>query len=287
MMDDNINQSIQTMSESPEPTAADTGVRRVRHAMKLRLLQVRRITDISPLLRCVTFTGADLQDFVTASFDDHVKLFFPLPGEVEPLLPSGPPGSRATDGPRPVARDYTPRRFDAAVGELDIEFLLHGHGPAASWAAQATIGQKLGLGGPRGSFILPDGLPWQLLIGDDAALPAIARRLAELPAGTPVQVLQETRDAGTQVALPTAAAAQISWLHRHAAAPGTSGLLAAAAGRLAKPDGDGFVWAAGEAAEIAAVRQVLVSQWGLPKHQIRAASYWKRGAESHHEVMDA
>ena len=275
------------MTDIPEQAALPGGVRRVRHAMKLRLLQVQAVADISPLLRRITFTGTDLQDFVSASFDDHVKLFFPLPGEAEPLLPSGPPGSRSSDGPRPVARDYTPRRFDAAAGQLDIEFLLHGHGPAASWAAQAAPGQRLGLGGPRGSFILPDGLPWQLLIGDDAALPAIARRLAELPAGTPVHVLLETQDASTQVPLATAAAAQITWLHRHTAAPGSSGLLAAAAGRLAKPEGDGFVWAAGEASEIAAVRQVLVSQWGLPKHQIRAASYWKRGAESHHEVMDA
>lgn len=286
-MDDNINQTRQTMTESAPLDAADNGVRRVRHAMKLRTLQVQQVTDLSPLLRRVRFAGGDLHDFVSASFDDHVKLFFPLPGQQEPLLPSGPPGSRSVDGPRPVARDYTPSRFDTAAGTLDIDFLLHGHGPAASWAAQAQPGQRLGLGGPRGSFILPDGLPWQLLIGDDAALPAIARRLTELPAGTPVQVLLETRDAGTQLALPTAAAAQITWLHRGSAAPGSSGLLAAAAGRLPKPDGDGFVWAAGESAEIAAVRQVLVSRWGLPKQQIRAASYWKRGAESHHEVMDS
>lgn len=286
-MDDNINQSSRSMTDIPDLAAAETGVRRVRHPMKLRLVQVRQVADLSPLLRRITFGGGDLQDFVTASFDDHVKLFFPLPGGSAPLLPSGPPGSRSSDGPRPVARDYTPRRFDAAAGTLDIDFLLHGHGPAASWAAQAAPGQQLGLGGPRGSFILPDGLPWQLLVGDDAALPAIARRLAELPAGSAVQVLLETRDAGTQLALPTAAAAQITWLHRGSAAPGTSGLLAAAAGRLARPAGEGFVWAAGEAGEIAAVRALLVAHWGLAKHQIRAASYWKRGAESHHEVMDA
>ncbi len=278
-----------TSNLNPNPDASAAGVRRVRHAMKLRLVQVQRVSDISPLLRRITFGGGDLHDFVTGSFDDHVKLFFPQPGSTEPVLPSGPPGenrgSQTGDGPRPVARDYTPRRHDAAAGELDIEFLLHGHGPAASWAAQVQPGQKLGLGGPRGSFILPDGLPWQVLIGDDAALPAIARRLAELPAGTPVQVLLETQDASTQVVLPTAANAQITWLHRHAAAPGTAGLLAAAAASLARPVGDGFVWAAAEATEIAAVRQVLVSRWGLANHQIRAASYWKRGAVSHHAVL--
>ena len=274
------------MLESTEAPAADSAIRRVRHPMKLRRLQVLRVTDLSPLLRRITFGGGELQDFVTASFDDHVKLFFPLPGEQAPRLPAGPPGSRATEGPRPVARDFTPRRFDAASGELDIEFLLHGHGPATQWAAQARPGQTLGLGGPRGSFILPDGLPWQLLIGDDAALPAVARRLAELPTGTPAQVLLETRDPGTALPLATRADAQITWLYRQGAAPGSAGLLAQAAGQLPRPAGEGCVWAAGEAGEIAAVRALLVAQWGLAKHQIRAASYWKRGAASHHEVLD-
>jgi len=272
------------------PTVPTTphGVQRVRHAMKLRRATVLRTTPVTPALLRVTFGGADLADFVTASFDDHVKLFLPQPGSSEPVLPSGPPGSRLAegDGPRPLARDYTPRRFDATSGELDIDFVLHGHGPAASWAAQARPGQWLGLGGPRGSFILPPALDWQLLIGDDAALPAIARRLAELPAGTAVRVLVETQDASTQPPLPTLAQAHISWLHRGSAEAGRSGLLLGAVQRLSRPAGEGFVWAAGEAAEIAAVRADIVARWGLAKHQIRAASYWKRGAASFHEVLD-
>jgi NADPH-dependent ferric siderophore reductase len=44
----------------------------------------------------------------------------------------------------------------------------------------------LGIGGPRGSFIVPMDLDWHLLVGDATALPAIARRLSELPASATV-----------------------------------------------------------------------------------------------------
>lgn len=84
-------------------------------------------------------------------------------------------------------QDYTPRRFDAQ--ELGIEFALHGDGPAANWARQAQPGQTLTVAGSRGSFIVPTGFDWHLLVGDDSALPAIARRLEELPEGKPVTVV--------------------------------------------------------------------------------------------------
>ena len=59
------------------------------------------------------------------------------------------------------------------------------------WAAQAQRGETLTLGGPRGSFIIPTTYDWHLLIGDETALPAISRRLAELPAGARAVVLAE------------------------------------------------------------------------------------------------
>ena len=166
-------------------------VRRVRHELRRRRLQVSRVTRLSPHIVSITFTGPDLAGFVSASFDDHVKLMLPPPGVSELVLPElGPDGPSFPEGaPRPVMRDYTPRRFDAAALELDIEFAIHGDGPAATWAAQAQPGQMVGIGGPRGSFLIPEAFDWHLLVGDDTALPAIARRLEELPAGKPVTVV--------------------------------------------------------------------------------------------------
>ena len=63
---------------------------------------------------------------------------------------------------------------------------------------QAGPGKFLGVGGPRGSFIVPDDFDWYLLAGDETALPAIGRRLEELPAGTRALVVIEVADAGEE-----------------------------------------------------------------------------------------
>lgn len=242
-------------SDTPH-TPGPLDVQRVRYDLKRRALQVLRRTELSPHVVCITLTGDDLADFHSASFDDHVKLLF---------------------GPE-VRRDYTPRRFDPAARELDIEFSLHGDGPAAAWAANATPGSPLMVGGPRGSFIVPTGFDWHLLVGDDTALPAIARRLEELPAGArAIVVLAVT--AADRRPLTSAAEVQLHWVEPSADA------LVHAVSALTRPTGEGYAWAAGEARAMARVREVLVGAWGLDGQRIRCAAYWKAGAQAHHENL--
>jgi NADPH-dependent ferric siderophore reductase len=46
-------------------------------------------------------------------------------------------------------RDYTPLSATAEDGELTLEFALHGHGAAATWAQQAEEGMSAIMPGPR------------------------------------------------------------------------------------------------------------------------------------------
>ena len=268
----------------------DLTVQRVRHELKMRLLQVVRTQAVSPQLLRVTLAGDDLKGFVSASFDDHVKVFFPAAGQDKPILPvAGPNGPVFPEGvPKPAARDYTPRRYDPVAGELDIEFVLHGDGPASTWAAQAAPGQYLGVGGPRGSFVIPEGFDWHLLVGDETALPAIARRLEELPAGVRALVVLAVDNAAAEIPLPSRAGVELRWQHRDSAPAGaTAGsLLEQALRELPLPPGEGYAWAAGGGAAIRAVRQYLVGERGIEKGRIRAASYWKAGAAAVHENID-
>jgi NADPH-dependent ferric siderophore reductase len=119
--------------------ATERAVRRVRHETRLRLLQAKNVEHITPKMLRITVGGDELAGFVSAAHDDHVKLFFPQPGQTKPVLPTSSPNGPLypADAPRPAARDYTPRRYDAAAGTLAIDFVLHGDGPATSWAAQA------------------------------------------------------------------------------------------------------------------------------------------------------
>ena len=236
-------------------------VQRVRHELKRRELQVLRVENLSPHFRRIVFAGEALADFVSASFDDHVKL----------ILDAG--------GGAPVMRDYTPRRFDTATRELEIEFALHGDGPAATWAGQARPGQHVMIGGPRGSFIVPTDFDWHLLVGDETALPAVARRLEELPAGTRAIVRMAIADPADRRLPASAAQTDVAWFD-------TPGELLAAVRALVLPPRDGYAWCAGEASAMAALRRVLVDDKGHDRHAIRAAAYWKRGAAAHHENLE-
>lgn len=260
----------------------------------MRLLTVARTRAVTPLLRCVTLTGEDLAGFLSAGPDDHVKVFFPLrPGE-RPAMPDRPraalgPGADGAPADRLsglVARDFTPRRFDARKLELDLEFVLHGHGPASAWAAQAAPGQPLGIGGPRGSFVLHGRFDWYLLVGDAAALPSIARRVEEVPAGTAVTVIAEVANAAEERSFTTAATLDLRWLHLDGATPGDSARLRTAVAAWQPPPGTGFAWVAAESAVARELRQHLVDSRGFDKARVKASGYWRRGASATHDKFD-
>ncbi len=262
-------------------------VQKIRHPLKARLLQVCRVNQLTASRVRITLTGDDLADFTSASFDDHVKVFFPSSPGAKPVLPIiGPSGPTFPEGERPAARDYTPRRYDGVARELDIDFVLHGSGPAATWAAQATVGQYLGIAGPRGSFVIPHEFDWHLLIGDESALPAIARRLEELPGGKRVLAVIEVANPDVEPALETDTDLSIQWVHCPVASTDGISPLERVVRRLHLPDGEGYIWAAGESASIRAIRQYLVQERGLDKSRIRAASYWRRGDIAAHETFD-
>jgi NADPH-dependent ferric siderophore reductase len=275
------------MSEAFQTTTGRTA-RRVRHETKMRLVRVQEVSRLTPKMVRIVLGGEALAGFVSAAHDDHVKLFFPQPGQDEPVLPTPTPnGPVYPEGaPRPAARDYTPLRYDATANTLTIEFVLHGEGPATSWAAQAGPGQFLGVGGPRGSFIVPDDFDWYLLAGDETAVPAIGRRLQELPAGARVIVVIEVADAAEEQTFATHAQLQIRWLHRDGAAAGSHSLLQNALGEITVPPGEGYAWVAAEASVAKALRRYLVDQRGLPKDCVKAAAYWKHGAAAVHETYD-
>lgn len=246
------------MSESNPP--ALRRVHRVRHELRRRELQVVDVARPTPHFAAVTFAGESLADFVSASFDDHVKFMFD-----------------GADG-QPVRRDYTPRAFDRERRTLTIEFALHGPGPAADWARRAAPGQRVVVGGPRGSMIIPTDFAWHLLAGDASALPAIRRRVEELPAGARARVVVQADE--TDRLLPDGAAdVTVSWVS------GEEELLAALAA-IPLPPGEGFVWCAGEAGAMARVRHLLLVDKRHPREALRVAAYWKRGAAEFHENLE-
>ncbi|GAB3158314.1 siderophore-interacting protein [Micromonospora sonneratiae] len=263
-------------------------IKLVRHDLTPRLLEVSRVTRITPRMARVTLTGEALDGLAHAAPDDHVKVFFPQSGERLPVMPTlGPNGIQPTPAgqPLPTFRDYTIRYVRPEQREVDIDFALHGHGPGGTWAAQASPGDVVGMLGPRGSHLNPLNFDWYLLAGDETALPAIGAWLEQLPAGVPAYVFVEVADKDEEQPLQTAADARVVWLHRDDAEG--RNLLEEAIREIQLPGGDGYVWVAGEAGNLKPIRRYLRGL-GLPREWVEVDGYWKRGVVNldHHAADD-
>jgi NADPH-dependent ferric siderophore reductase len=249
----------------------------VTHPFVFRLLQVRRSTWLTPHMVRITLEGDSLAGFRSDAADDGARLYFPPdPTDGTSWIPSVDSTQLVfPGGQKPPNHEYTPRRYDPEAGELDIDFVIHGDGAASNWAANARPGHYLGLSGPRRSRVIDGGVDWYLLAGDDTGLPSIARRLEELPAGTPALAVLEVANAEEQQPIESRADLQLAWVHREGATGDVSDLLADAISKLTFPEGNVFAWAAGEASSIKAVRRHLVDR-GIPLPQMRMTGYWKR-----------
>jgi NADPH-dependent ferric siderophore reductase len=245
-------------------------IRRVRHELKRRQLTVVRVERFGCTMVRIVAGGTDIEGFTSMGFDDHIKLFFP---------------SGVAD-PSPAMRDFTPRRYDSAAGELWIDFFLHDAGPASTWAAQAAVGQTINVGGPKGSSIISaEGIGSHLLIGDETGLPAIGRRLDELPAGSRVLVVIESDGGAQGYPLETKTDAEFVWVTRKQTPGAPAQSLIEEFRTLKFAHERCFAWAALESQSARAIRRYLVDERQIDKHWIKAAGYWQRDAVGVHDVI--
>jgi NADPH-dependent ferric siderophore reductase len=250
--------------------------RMVRHTLTRRTIEVLSTQRITPHMQRIVFGGEELRGFVSAAPDDHVKLLFPnAKGDlVFPILgPNGPEFPQDAI-PSPM-RDYTPRQYDSIRNELTVDFVIHGDGPASTWAERAAPGQSIGVGGPRGSFITADDFDHYVLVGDETALPAIARRLDEMRASAKLSVLVEIPEHADRQPLGSQAQFEVRWLERNGGDAASSDLLERALRELPERPGDTFYWIAAESHRVRTMRKYLAEERGVQKEWIRATGYWK------------
>jgi NADPH-dependent ferric siderophore reductase len=219
--------------------------------------------DITPRMRRVSLIGETLEGF------EH------RPGQDLVLnLPDGAAGQ--------ARRHYTIRRFDAAETRLDIDFVLHGASPATHWARRAAIGDQLVAEGPRGRTTVRGPADWRLFTGDETALPAIAAMIESLPAGETAIAFIEVADPDEEQPIATAAALDITWLHRAGPPRAPSLGLLEALTTFQLPPGDGQACIIGETSTVRAQRQGLIAR-GFAKDRITAEGYWRPGRVGGHD----
>ena len=257
----------QTIAMAPAPRHH---ILRMRRETRRRLVSVAATERITPNMLRIRFTSPELHDFESLAPDDHVKLFVP-----NPL------------GGEPCRRDYTPRAFDAERGMLTVDFALHQAGPATAWALAARPGDRIEIGGPRGSILVADDFDWYLLIGDETALPAIGRWVESRRAGVPVKTIAVVGGDANRQDFSTRAAWDATWVSRSGGQIDDAELLLAAVVAYEPlPKGDGYVWIAAEANVARVLRAYVSETLGHPKAWMKASGYWMMGQADAHVSID-
>ncbi|TDH39313.1 DUF2218 domain-containing protein [Pseudohoeflea suaedae] len=234
--------------------------------------------QVTPRMLRLTFACGDVTPLVGG--DIHVRLLVPPKGR-EPVWPGLREDGRIAwpEGEDELlVRAYTIRSVDAVRNEFDIDVFQHaGHGvatPGADFARDAGPGDLVGLMGP-GAGGIPQAAS-VLLVGDETALPAIARIVAEAPADTRVEAIIEVEDAAEEQPLPGGATLGVRWLHRATypqEKPDT--LLRAALQAIDAAPDDTFVWVACEKDDVRVIRKHLKSR-GHDRKRMYVAYYWER-----------
>lgn len=222
----------------------------------------------------VTLAGPDLKGLVIAEPAASVRLLLPSPGSTELVTPTWNGNEfLLPDATRPIIRTFTPRRFEPATPELDLDMVIHEGGIASAWAASAEIGSSAAISGPGRGYKIDSAASGYLLGGDETAIPAVSQLLERIPHAIPIEVHIEAADSSGVIPMPDHPLAVITWHQADRQAPPGAALVNAI--QSAEIIGSTLVWCAGEAASMHQIRTHLFRERGLPRSQATVRGYWK------------
>lgn len=250
-----------------------------RRKRVLRTATVVRTEQLTTELVRVIVTGDDLVELPELTLTDHyIKLVF-APAGAAYAWPFDPEAVKESE-PRefwPVTRTYTIRSFNRASNEMAIDFVVHGdEGLAGPWAQAAQPGDTIGFFGPGGAWAPDPAADVHLLVGDEAAAPAIAAALDVLPDGSRAQVFLEVSGANAHIPLPERDGVEVTWVYRDPSSD--YGIALAEAVRAAGvPSGEWRAFVHGNANMIKDLRRWFFVEQALPRDNVHISGYWRTG----------
>lgn len=217
---------------------------------------VRHMADVTPAMRRITLHGQDLKDFDSDRPGQWIKLFF---------------------DDSDTGRAFTIRHWRPDLCEIDVDFVRHGEGVAASWIATTHEGVTVRLAGPRSDFA------WQparqlFLFGDETAIPAISAIVEALPADAWAMVVIEVTDEAARQVVASQADVRWTWLVNTRHAPGAP--LVEYVQNLTLGAESAQIWIGCECCAARTLRTEF-RRLGFDKHTLHASGYWKQGVDEH------
>jgi len=195
-------------------------------------VSVASVERLSPSFVRITLTGDGLRHLDAAHGNDtRFKMVFPGPAGALPPVTEDPNDwyaawSAMPDAERAVMRTYTIRDVLGSGPDtrLVVDMVVHGGGvgPACRWAMAARRGDIVQIVAPHkdapeygGTEFLPGVLSDVVLVGDETALPAISRILADLDQGRTGRVYLEVPSRDDILQLPTVPGVDVQWVPRN------------------------------------------------------------------------
>jgi NADPH-dependent ferric siderophore reductase len=259
---------MQTITEQTRPA---------RPAKAQAVLEVLGKTRLSPRLLRLTLGGEGYSALNRNEHTDaYVKLLLADPASG--LHPPYDLDALRAESPEllPTRRTYTVRRWDDANQRLDIDVVLHGDGAdsgvAARWADEAQPGDRIALSGAGGGYTPSPETRRHLIIGDHAALPAIAAALESMDPGAVGEVLIHLDHEEDRLELERPAGVDLRWVI------GAREELVEAVRALDLAEHEGLqVFCHVERGTTKQLRRMLVKDAGIPRDRISISAYWALG----------
>ncbi|NWJ25351.1 siderophore-interacting protein [Rhizobium sp. RM] len=243
------------------------------------IAEVLSVVRVSPNMIRIDFGGKGLAEFRSSGRpDEWTRLMFPTEpgGQVDlPILLDGkwkaPPACELSP-----ARPYTVRKWMPGLSVLTIEFVVHEGGIAADWARKAFPGDRIVVSAPFGRFTPPSDAGWTVLLADITGLPAVARIIEERGALNTISAHVELPHHDDRQELPVGRGVTLHWYDSFGKDLKPTRLLDIAQA-ITLPDGEGYLYIAGEATAASDVRKHFRDVKGIDKERITSVGYWIEG----------
>ncbi|GEE02909.1 siderophore-interacting protein [Gordonia spumicola] len=235
---------------------------------------VTSVADLGASLRRITVAAPELASHRPIGPDEYIGLLMPRDGRPLVVPPPGEPNIRAaistmSDDDRPDLRWYTIRRARPEACEIDIDIVVHGdHGPGTRFARRARIGSTVGVRESSALYTYDSCVSSRLLVGDETAIPAIARILESTTCSGPTTAIIETADPADRLV------DGVQWVDR-TDVPG-EGLERAVRATPLGPALD-LAWVCGERDAVKRIRRHLVDERSVDRTAVTFSGYWRLG----------
>ena len=210
-------------------------------------------------------------------FEGPVTIGSALPAAYLSIWFTDPGSTPVVRAGRSDKRSMTVRFWEPDRSHLTVDFVLHGSGPASTWAARAEEGTGAWAEPTKGGYAVPPPGSFLVLVGDDTALPAIGAIVEALDPSVDVCAVLEVVDGADERPLSAVRDVDPIWLHRGDDASTTGQRSLALMEELDVPD-DAYWWVAGERSAVLSMRDHLVEVRGVVRDHYDINAHWRLSA---------